>query len=112
METANDELSLVDTGFFINTSYPPLLRSKREVDVILHLNYSAGSQILVREIEVISASSSVSAFPDVFNTLVLLILLLLEVLTTITSSLLLQCDTPFISCTYSHLFFLCNMTAL
>lgn len=46
METANDELSLVDTGFFINTSYPPLLRSKREVDVILHLNYSGGSQTL------------------------------------------------------------------
>uniref|UniRef100_A0A672TNG4 Phospholipase A2 n=1 Tax=Strigops habroptila TaxID=2489341 RepID=A0A672TNG4_STRHB len=35
METADDELSLVDTGFFINTSYPPLLRSKREVDVLL-----------------------------------------------------------------------------
>ncbi|NXU58315.1 PA24E phospholipase, partial [Turnix velox] len=46
METANDPLSLVDTGFFINTSYPPLLRSKREVDVILHLNYSGGSQTL------------------------------------------------------------------
>lgn len=50
METADDELSLVDTGFFINTSYPPLLRSKREVDVILHLNYSGGSQTLVREV--------------------------------------------------------------
>uniref|UniRef100_A0A8D0KUT0 Phospholipase A2 n=1 Tax=Strix occidentalis caurina TaxID=311401 RepID=A0A8D0KUT0_STROC len=46
METADNELSLVDTGFFINTSYPPLLRSKREVDVILHLNYSGGSQTL------------------------------------------------------------------
>ncbi|NXE64037.1 PA24E phospholipase, partial [Calcarius ornatus] len=46
METADSELSLVDTGFFINTSYPPLLRSKREVDVILHLNYSGGSQTL------------------------------------------------------------------
>ncbi|NXG44518.1 PA24E phospholipase, partial [Psilopogon haemacephalus] len=46
LETANDELSLVDTGFFINTSYPPLLRSNREVDVILHLNYSGGSQTL------------------------------------------------------------------
>lgn len=50
METADDELSLVDTGFFINTSYPPLLRSKREVDVILHLNYSGGSQTLVRKV--------------------------------------------------------------
>lgn len=49
METADDELSLVDTGFFINTSYPPLLKSKREVDVILHLNYSGGSQTLVRK---------------------------------------------------------------
>ncbi|NXU04383.1 PA24E phospholipase, partial [Buphagus erythrorhynchus] len=49
METADNELSLVDTGFFINTSYPPLLRSKREVDVILHLNYSGGSQTLVRK---------------------------------------------------------------
>uniref|UniRef100_A0A8C8SWT3 Phospholipase A2 n=1 Tax=Pelusios castaneus TaxID=367368 RepID=A0A8C8SWT3_9SAUR len=39
-------LSLVDTGFFINTSCPPLLRPERKVDVILHLNYSAGSQIL------------------------------------------------------------------
>uniref|UniRef100_A0A8B9IS33 Phospholipase A2 n=1 Tax=Amazona collaria TaxID=241587 RepID=A0A8B9IS33_9PSIT len=46
METADDKLSLVDTGFFINTSYPPLLRSKREVDVLLHLNYSGGSQTL------------------------------------------------------------------
>lgn len=43
-------LSLVDTGFFINTSTPPLLRPQRKVDVILHLNYSAGSQILVRKI--------------------------------------------------------------
>uniref|UniRef100_A0A8C6YY10 Phospholipase A2 n=1 Tax=Nothoprocta perdicaria TaxID=30464 RepID=A0A8C6YY10_NOTPE len=49
METADDALSLVDTGFFINTSYPPLLRSKRKVDVILHLNYSGGSQTLVRK---------------------------------------------------------------
>uniref|UniRef100_A0A8D0HBB1 Phospholipase A2 n=1 Tax=Sphenodon punctatus TaxID=8508 RepID=A0A8D0HBB1_SPHPU len=44
-----DYLSLVDTGFFINTSTPPLLRPERKVDVILHLNYSAGSQILPLE---------------------------------------------------------------
>ncbi|KAG8126133.1 hypothetical protein E2320_021354, partial [Naja naja] len=37
-------LSLEDTGFFINTSSAPLLRPERKVDVILHLNYSAGSQ--------------------------------------------------------------------
>ncbi|PKU35965.1 cytosolic phospholipase a2 epsilon-like [Limosa lapponica baueri] len=38
-------LSLVDTGFFINTSIMPLLKPERKVDIILHLNYSAGSQI-------------------------------------------------------------------
>ncbi|KAJ7413477.1 hypothetical protein WISP_90024 [Willisornis vidua] len=44
--TQSDEfLSLVDTGFFINTSVMPLLKPERKVDVILHLNYSAGSQI-------------------------------------------------------------------
>lgn len=41
-------LELIDTAFFINTSCPPLLRSERKVDVILHLNYSGGSQTLVR----------------------------------------------------------------
>ncbi|KAG8126129.1 hypothetical protein E2320_021353 [Naja naja] len=44
METAEQPLSLVDTGFFINTSYPPLLKPERRVDVILHLNYSGGAQ--------------------------------------------------------------------
>uniref|UniRef100_A0A8C3S0S7 Phospholipase A2 n=1 Tax=Chelydra serpentina TaxID=8475 RepID=A0A8C3S0S7_CHESE len=43
-----DLLGMVDAGFFINTSAPPLLRSERKVDVILHLSYSAGSQTLVR----------------------------------------------------------------
>ncbi|XP_067318935.1 cytosolic phospholipase A2 epsilon-like [Anolis sagrei] len=45
--TQTDEyLSLEDTGFFINTSSAPLMRKERKVDVILHLNYSAGSQSL------------------------------------------------------------------
>ncbi|XP_074853762.1 cytosolic phospholipase A2 epsilon-like [Carettochelys insculpta] len=43
-ETAEDPLSLADTGFFINTSCPPLLIPQRKVDVILHLNYSGCSQ--------------------------------------------------------------------
>ncbi|XP_060139000.1 cytosolic phospholipase A2 epsilon [Zootoca vivipara] len=42
-------LSLVDTGFFINTSAAPLLRKERKADVIIHLNYSAGSQLLPLE---------------------------------------------------------------
>ncbi|XP_033001731.1 cytosolic phospholipase A2 epsilon-like [Lacerta agilis] len=37
-------LGLTDTAFFINTSCPPLLRPERKVDLILHLNYSGGSQ--------------------------------------------------------------------
>ncbi|KAL8169463.1 UNVERIFIED_CONTAM: hypothetical protein K2H54_049782 [Gekko kuhli] len=41
-----DYLELVDTAFFINTSCPPLLRPERKVDLILHLNYSGGSQTL------------------------------------------------------------------
>ncbi|KFV47173.1 Cytosolic phospholipase A2 epsilon, partial [Gavia stellata] len=41
-----DYLELVDTAFFINTSCPPILRPERKVDVILHLNYSGGSQTL------------------------------------------------------------------
>ncbi|XP_061467306.1 cytosolic phospholipase A2 epsilon-like isoform X2 [Rhineura floridana] len=45
METAEHPLSLVEAGFFINTSYPPLLRPQRKVDLILHLNYSGGPQI-------------------------------------------------------------------
>ncbi|XP_053239713.1 cytosolic phospholipase A2 epsilon-like [Podarcis raffonei] len=39
-------LELTDTAFFINTSCPPLLRPERKVDLILHLNYSGGSQTL------------------------------------------------------------------
>ncbi|XP_058018005.1 cytosolic phospholipase A2 epsilon-like [Ahaetulla prasina] len=45
----DDHLGLVDAGFFINTSCPPLLRLERKVDVILHLSYSAGSQTLPLE---------------------------------------------------------------
>ncbi|XP_068017481.1 cytosolic phospholipase A2 epsilon-like [Melanerpes formicivorus] len=41
-----DYLKLIDTAFFINTSCPPIVRPERKVDVILHLNYSGGSQTL------------------------------------------------------------------
>ncbi|XP_010217774.1 PREDICTED: cytosolic phospholipase A2 epsilon-like [Tinamus guttatus] len=45
----DDYLKLVDTAFFINTSCPPVLRPERKVDVILHFNYSGGSQTLPLE---------------------------------------------------------------
>ncbi|NXJ77582.1 PA24E phospholipase, partial [Trogon melanurus] len=46
LNATGDYLQLIDTAFFINTSCPPLLRPERKVDVILHLNYSGGSQTL------------------------------------------------------------------
>ncbi|ERE70807.1 cytosolic phospholipase A2 epsilon [Cricetulus griseus] len=37
-------LNLLDTAFFVNSSYAPLLRPERKIDLIIHLNYCAGSQ--------------------------------------------------------------------
>ncbi|KAM3853929.1 cytosolic phospholipase A2 epsilon-like isoform 1-T1 [Vipera latastei] len=42
--TPLEYLSLVDTAAFIDTSYAPLMKPERKVDVIIHLNYSTGSQ--------------------------------------------------------------------
>ncbi|XP_057577809.1 cytosolic phospholipase A2 epsilon isoform X2 [Hippopotamus amphibius kiboko] len=39
-----NHLCLLDTAFFVNCSYPPLLRPERKADLIIHLNYCAGSQ--------------------------------------------------------------------
>uniref|UniRef100_A0A8C4UFW6 Phospholipase A2 n=1 Tax=Falco tinnunculus TaxID=100819 RepID=A0A8C4UFW6_FALTI len=46
-ETA-EFMCLADTAGYIDISYPPLMRPERKVDVVLHLNYSSGSQTLVR----------------------------------------------------------------
>uniref|UniRef100_A0A8C3FYM4 Phospholipase A2 n=1 Tax=Chrysemys picta bellii TaxID=8478 RepID=A0A8C3FYM4_CHRPI len=46
---AADHLTLVDTAFAFETSYPPLMRPERKVDLILHFNYSSGSQIYFSE---------------------------------------------------------------
>ncbi|NXC66414.1 PA24E phospholipase, partial [Anhinga anhinga] len=42
-ETA-EFMRLADTAGYIDISYPPLMRPERKVDVVLHLNYSSGSQ--------------------------------------------------------------------
>ncbi|KFR09572.1 Cytosolic phospholipase A2 epsilon, partial [Opisthocomus hoazin] len=42
-ETA-EFMCLADTAGYIDISYPPLMRPERKVDVVLHLNYSCGSQ--------------------------------------------------------------------
>ncbi|TKC36130.1 hypothetical protein EI555_016568, partial [Monodon monoceros] len=39
-----NHLCLLDTAFVINSSYPPILRPERKADLIIHLNYCAGSQ--------------------------------------------------------------------
>uniref|UniRef100_A0A8C3U2D0 Phospholipase A2 n=1 Tax=Catharus ustulatus TaxID=91951 RepID=A0A8C3U2D0_CATUS len=45
----SEHLELVDAAFFFETSYPPLMRPERKVDVIIHLNYTGGSQTLPLE---------------------------------------------------------------
>ncbi|OPJ82972.1 cytosolic phospholipase A2 epsilon [Patagioenas fasciata monilis] len=47
LTVATDHLILIDTAFAFATSYPPLMRPERKVDVILHFNYSSGSQTQV-----------------------------------------------------------------
>ncbi|NXP29692.1 PA24E phospholipase, partial [Scytalopus superciliaris] len=47
-ETA-EFVCLADTAGYIDITYPPLLRPERKVDVVLHLNYSSGSQTLPLE---------------------------------------------------------------
>ncbi|KAK9409733.1 cytosolic phospholipase A2 epsilon-like [Crotalus adamanteus] len=42
---AEEHLYLVDNAFALDTSYPPLMRPERKVDVFIHLNYSSGSQL-------------------------------------------------------------------
>ncbi|XP_010623061.1 cytosolic phospholipase A2 epsilon isoform X3 [Fukomys damarensis] len=37
-------LCMLDTAFFVNSSYAPLLRQERKADLVIHLNYCAGSQ--------------------------------------------------------------------
>ncbi|NXI65330.1 PA24E phospholipase, partial [Anseranas semipalmata] len=44
-----EHLELVDAAFFFETSCPPLMRPERKVDVIIHLNYTGGSQTLPLE---------------------------------------------------------------
>lgn len=44
-------LCLLDTAFFVNSSYAPLLRPERKADLIIHLNYCAGSQTKVSAAE-------------------------------------------------------------
>lgn len=46
----SDHLGMIDAGFFINTSSPPLLRPQRDVDVIIYLSYTTGSHTSVRRI--------------------------------------------------------------
>ncbi|XP_054825910.1 cytosolic phospholipase A2 epsilon-like [Eublepharis macularius] len=65
LETAEQPLSPVDTGFFINTSYPPLLRPERKVDIILHFNYSDVSQTMDLDRFVAYASEQGIPFPKI-----------------------------------------------
>ncbi|KYO28407.1 cytosolic phospholipase A2 epsilon isoform X1 [Alligator mississippiensis] len=49
LRETTEHLEMADTAFFYDTSCPPLMKPERKVDVILHLNYSGGSQALPLE---------------------------------------------------------------
>ncbi|KAM3920739.1 cytosolic phospholipase A2 delta-like [Leptodactylus fuscus] len=44
-----DNLCLVDAGYFINASFPPLLRPERKVDVIISFDYTLDTPLLAVE---------------------------------------------------------------
>ncbi|XP_075699619.1 cytosolic phospholipase A2 delta-like [Rhinoderma darwinii] len=44
-----DNLCLVDAGYFINASFPPLLRQERKVDVIISFDYTLDTPLLSLE---------------------------------------------------------------
>uniref|UniRef100_A0A803SSR1 Phospholipase A2 n=1 Tax=Anolis carolinensis TaxID=28377 RepID=A0A803SSR1_ANOCA len=64
----DDYLGLVDAGFFINTSCPPLVRPERNVDVIVHFSYSSGSQTQPLEQTCKYYKSQGIPYPDVILT--------------------------------------------
>ena len=57
-----NHLCLLDTAFFVNSSYPPLLRPERKVDLIIHLNYCAGSQTKASVTEKVCMSRALCPF--------------------------------------------------
>ncbi|XP_070791879.1 cytosolic phospholipase A2 epsilon-like [Pituophis catenifer annectens] len=61
LKDSTEQLELVDTAFFFDTSCPPLLRPERKVDVILHFNYTGGSQ--TKPLEHASAYFSAQGIP-------------------------------------------------
>uniref|UniRef100_A0A8D0L2E4 Phospholipase A2 n=1 Tax=Sphenodon punctatus TaxID=8508 RepID=A0A8D0L2E4_SPHPU len=63
-----EHLELVDTAFFINTSCPPLLRRDRQMDLILHLNYSGGEQTLPLDLSTKYYAEQGIPFPKVVLT--------------------------------------------
>ncbi|XP_066473851.1 cytosolic phospholipase A2 epsilon-like [Tiliqua scincoides] len=65
LRDGEEYLQLIDTAFFINTSCPPLLRPERKVDVILHLNYSGGSQTLPLDLSVKYYAEQGIPFPKI-----------------------------------------------
>lgn len=42
-----DNLCLVDAGYFINASFPPLLQPERKVDIILSFDYTLDTPLQV-----------------------------------------------------------------
>ncbi|MEE6492506.1 hypothetical protein FKM82_016592 [Ascaphus truei] len=49
LTTLAENLCLVDAGYFINASFPPLLRPDRKVDIILSFDYTLDTPLLVMD---------------------------------------------------------------
>lgn len=49
---SNERFHLVDAGLLINVAYPPFLGEKRDIDLIIAPEYSAGNMFEVKSLRV------------------------------------------------------------
>uniref|UniRef100_A0A8C8SXC0 PLA2c domain-containing protein n=1 Tax=Pelusios castaneus TaxID=367368 RepID=A0A8C8SXC0_9SAUR len=61
MTPQEKHLCLIDVGYFINTSCPPLLKQERNVDVIISLDYSMGN--MFKQLELTHSYCKVQGIP-------------------------------------------------
>ncbi|XP_069064877.1 cytosolic phospholipase A2 delta [Pleurodeles waltl] len=60
-----DRLCLVDAGYYINASYPPLFKAERKVDVILSFDYTLNTPLMAVEQTGKYCSEQGIAFPKI-----------------------------------------------
>ncbi|XP_075049619.1 cytosolic phospholipase A2 delta-like [Mixophyes fleayi] len=65
LTTLADNLCLVDAGYFINASFPPLLRPRRKVDIIISFDYTLDTPLLCMEQTCVYCTTQGIGFPKV-----------------------------------------------